>query len=147
MKSLVFIISFLTLSTHAQTLNCQWLESSEHAAGFYRPAKIQMTFKDQTVTFVEDTFLFRTYSPCWVGNFSSCAFGFNYEGNTWTITSNVNKTYELEAPGFYWDAQLTFEFEKELKNLSRGEVVKASLSGDDGDGVMFSDEAFLCQKI
>jgi hypothetical protein len=151
MKSLVLVLGLLTLNAGAQTLNCQWLESTEHSVGFYRPAKIQRSFEYEKVVFVEDTFLYRTYSPCWVGRFSSCAFGFGYKGNTWAIlssgNSNGHQSFEIEAPGFYWDAQLSLTFEKNIESLSRSEAVKAVISGDDGDGVMFSNESFLCQKI
>lgn len=148
LKTIVAIsATFLSLATTATTLSCNWLESAEHAPGFYRPAKIVMTIKEKEVQFIEDTFLFRSYSPCWTGNWSSCAFGFTYYGETWTIEESSSNTLKLSAPGAYWSAELDITFEKKPTFLKRGEVTETRISGDDGDGVWFNDEAFLCQKI
>ena len=147
-KSIITLIA-LSISniTLATTLSCNWLESADHAPGFYKPAKIVMTVLKDKVVFDEDTFLFRSYSPCWTGNWSSCAFGFTYEGKTWEILKTTATTLEMSAPGAYWDAELKMNFEKAPSSLKRGEITGANFSGDDGDGVWFNDEAFACQKI
>lgn len=137
----------LSASSFATTLSCQWLKKESHAPGFYRPAKIVMEIKSDHVEIIEDTFLFRSYSPCWTGNWSSCAFGFTYEGKTWEILKTTATTLEMSAPGAYWDAELKMNFEKAPSSLKRGEITGANFSGDDGDGVWFNDEAFACQKI
>jgi hypothetical protein len=62
----------------ATTLECQWLKTSDLASGFYKPAKVEMLVEEEQVLFVEDSFTSRRYEPCWVGNFSSCYFGFDY---------------------------------------------------------------------
>lgn len=149
---LIMASSLSTFATNNTNIKCNWVESETHADDFFRPASIQFSYQSLVpkaqIKFTEDTFLFRTYSPCWTGGFSSCAFGFSYEGSTWTILENThNQKISMEAPGFYWDAELEFNFSKKLSDLKRGQVFAATLSGDDGDGVFFSDEKFICQKF
>jgi len=144
--------SLTSFAATKSQIKCNWVESESHAEGFYRPASIEMAYNSLApkaqVKFIKDNFLFRTYSPCWSGGFSSCAFGFSYEGSTWAILENTNdQKISMEAPGFYWDAELEFNFSKKLNKLTRGQVFSATLSGDDGDGVFFSDEKFICQKF
>lgn len=146
-KLVAFGAITLSISSFATTLNCSWLESQDHAPGFYRPAKIVMDVKESQVVFKEDTFLFRHYSPCWMGSWDSCAFGFSYYDKTWQIDQQTVKSLEISTPGVMWDAELSISFDKELSSLKRGEITGASISGDDNDGVWFNDEAFVCQKI
>jgi hypothetical protein len=134
----------------ATTLECQWLKTSDLASGFYKPAKVEMLVEEEQVLFVEDSFTSRRYEPCWVGNFSSCYFGFDYSREEpWQLVAadeDEKSTTLVIENSWYWTAEMTWQFESPLSGLETGETVLATVSGDDGDGVSFDRHNLLASK-
>jgi hypothetical protein len=151
MKFIVLCALYLSLMSHQilaedVSLSCLWQESSDHAPQFYREAVFAFDLTKSELIVTQDTFLNRRYTPCWIGNYSSCSFGFDYDRRSdWTILSASSTKISLEAPGFYWNAELNLEFSKDLQMINSGDQISMVMSGDDGDGVMFHDELFTCQ--
>lgn len=145
---LSLLITVMSFNSSAFDMDCQWLKSSKHSEGFYRPADFNFSVVDNTLSLRKDTFLFRTYTPCWTGNFSSCAFGFTYDTDSvWKIGEMTERSMTLSAPGFYWSAELKIQFEVDVMALQDGDQFLMTLSGDDGDGVIFNNEKFSCLKL
>ncbi|NQY99587.1 MAG: hypothetical protein HRT45_02835 [Bdellovibrionales bacterium] len=150
---LVTLISIAAIAPHASnadTLECQWLKTAELAEGFYMPAKITMKMNTHSVDFVEDTFTSRRYEPCWIGNHSSCYFGFDYERDeAWSldeINHSAEGTTMTITSSWYWTAEMTWSFSTRVSEMQAGEATLANVSGDDGDGVWFNDQKFACSK-
>jgi len=133
----------------ATTLECQWLKTSDLASGFYKPAKVKCWW-GRAGFVVEDSFTSRRYEPCWVGNFSSCYFGFDYSREEpWQLVAadeDEKSTTLVIENSWYWTAEMTWQFESPLSGLETGETVLATVSGDDGDGVSFDRHKFACIK-
>jgi len=152
MLRLALLLTLVTqpLLVHASNISieCDWQKAQSHASGYYIPAVISLRLENQKVKILKDSFLFRKYEPCWLGSYSSCAFGFDYDHESdWSIVSKNPQELVIEAPGYYWNAQLKLETTKKFNLLKKGANFSLKLSGDDGDGVMFHNEKFLCKIL
>jgi len=148
----ILLISAQSSFAASTSLSCQWLKSPRHAENFYRPAIFAFTIdtgKDAArVSLIKDSFLYRTYQPCWIGGYSSCAFGFDYDRQSdWTIDEYGSSRLVIQAPSYYWSAELTLEFSQNIRDLTSGKKTSMRMSGDDGDGVTFKNEIFSCDVI
>jgi len=145
---LVFLFQSTLATSSSLAIVCEWQESPAHTQNFYRRATLSLLIQKRRVIIIEDTFLFRKYEPCWSGGYSSCAFGFDYDRSSdWNITNKSLNELAIEAPGFYWDAELKLKISKNFNDLKSSTTFSLSLSGDDGDGVMFNNEIFSCKVI
>jgi len=152
MKSFLAIVLllplFFTQSILAKDIDCKWQKSTNHSEGFYRLADFNFTLTKSQFLLRQDTFLNRTYTPCWLGSYSSCKFGFTYEKDArWSVKSKTNNTISLSAPAYYWSAELYLEFSTKMSSLQSGNKFMLTMSGDDGDGVFFHKETFSCQML
>lgn len=133
---LVFSIS--PLQSYAETLTCQWLPNANQPEGFFvanSSFELQVNKRNSTMRVLNDSFFFRSYSPCYSGNFKTCAFGFSYDrGKAWGVKLIEGKKSFIATQSWYFTSELKFRFEGD----------KLFLSGDDGDGVSF-DEVFSCK--
>lgn len=151
MKKLFSALALImTSASGAATLDCHWMKTGDLAEGFYKPAHIKMQLSDSEVSFIEDTYTSRRYEPCWVGNHSSCYFGFDYErGQPWETVGMVEHqsgTSLTIQSSWYWTAEMSWNFATNVGKMKPGEVTTATVSGDDGDGVWFHDHKFACTK-
>lgn len=149
--SLILILSGLSLNLFSaeipkNTFKCDWIKSDSHSEAFYRPAHLTFTLND-SLKLVEDTFLYRRYTPCWVGNHVSCAFGYTYYNDVWNIDEQSEVSLKISTEGAYWDAELSLNFQKSIREMEINETTIALISGDDGDGVWFNKEKFSCTKL
>ncbi|MAF77619.1 MAG: hypothetical protein CME60_05600 [Halobacteriovoraceae bacterium] len=149
-KQLLVCTLVLSQNLWANTsLKCDWIETSEHAENYFVASSLdfQINEDSEQVNFTNDTFLNRQYSPCWVGNFSSCSFSFSHNSDIWEIDSLSNNTLHLSTDAAYWDAELKLTFQDNLDSLRTGDEVSMILSGDDGDGTWIQSEFFNCKVV
>jgi len=140
MKTLAFLaVLFFLLAasiSDAKTYSCKWLESDKHGENYFvQDTSFVFSIKENEIKIIQDDFLNRIYSPCWVGNFTSCSFSFSYDVNkAWEIFSKTNNSYTAYN-SWYFTSELIFTFD-EAGNLS--------LDGDDSDGTFINNEKFEC---
>lgn len=152
MKKIILLATvFVSLSSYASSFNCQWLNKGiVDGDNFYRPASFQIDVNKKTATVSQDSFFYRTYTPCWAGNYESCAF--NYELPTdgfLTVEKQTKKDIEFsfESVTGYGVGNLTLSFEKNISRINVGEKAEVVMTGDDGEGTFLNETYFSCQRL
>ncbi len=162
MKRLVLLVMVMSAnlsfaSDEEFELNCVWQPSANHVQGFYvEGAEFTLNFQRDNesltkVTITKDTFFNRTYTPCYTGGFASCMFAFSYNASqTWDAddeTDILTQSWRQEFVTEYNDGLPeeagTVDGVSTLKLDTSDEKGLVKITGDDGDGVTFS-ENFKC---
>lgn len=137
------------------SFKCTWLPSDEHAENYFvEDTGFTLKVVNNTHAYIlNDNFFFRTYSPCWFSDYSSCAFAYSYDEDTaWTVNDETDTLTQVWRTGFtteYNDGEpeevgtVDGVSTLQLDYEGNGTIM---ISGDDGDGVTFK-ETFSCKLL
>ncbi len=143
----ILLLSTLIFANYAntQSLTCDWIESKNTAANFYRPAQFQISINQSSATISNDSYFSRRYQPCWTGNFSSCyfAFGIDPDGDLKVVEVNETELTLEQSP--YFTATINLKFKRSFLDLQKFESIEMVMVGDDGDGVKINGDKFICR--
>lgn len=170
MKQILVFHLFLCfcLSTQAleesYSLKCVWQESEKHSENYFvEGASFEISFYHELTggpltkaLISSDSFFNRTYTPCWIKPEvnSSCMFAYSYDANSyWDVDDKLDVISQSWRQSFKTDyndglpeEEGTVDGLSTLKFDLSSEDGAVVLSGDDGDGVTFT-ETFKCKLI
>jgi hypothetical protein len=150
---LLVVLSVVAMSQAALAsdikFHCEWQKDGMEAS-FYRTAGFDFRLNNKKFVVSNDTFFSRTYTPCWTGGFSQCAFGFDLPRPIDASFKNGGfnaLSLEFVSVDGYGMGGLDIDFATNILTLQKGHSTEALMNGYDGDGVSIRDHKFICTKI